>query len=54
MDTRTQQAVDRVYEDLEPYYEWARDEGRFTFMVPGTYICLLIQAQTLPSIISIY
>ncbi|XP_061338204.1 uncharacterized protein LOC133285065 [Gastrolobium bilobum] len=35
MDSRTQPAADRVYEDFEPYYEWAKDEGHFTVMVPG-------------------
>ncbi|MED6168320.1 hypothetical protein PIB30_010653 [Stylosanthes scabra] len=35
MDTKSQAIVDRIYEDFEPYYEWVKDEGCFTFMLPG-------------------
>ncbi|KAL1307785.1 hypothetical protein HN51_049684 [Arachis hypogaea] len=35
MYTKIQPIVDRIYEDFEPYYEWDKDEGCFTFMLPG-------------------
>lgn len=35
MDTKSQPAADRVYEDFEPYYEWDRDEASIDVLLPG-------------------
>lgn len=37
MDTKTQTAADRVYEDFEPPHEWDKNDGRFTVMLPGKH-----------------
>ncbi|XP_019460849.1 PREDICTED: protein RESTRICTED TEV MOVEMENT 2-like [Lupinus angustifolius] len=35
MDTKSQVAAERVYEDFTPYYEWAKDEGSIITLLPG-------------------
>ncbi|KAK7300350.1 hypothetical protein RJT34_11194 [Clitoria ternatea] len=43
--------ADSVYEDFEPYYEWARDQGVFTVILPGfTRDQLKVQVTSKPAL----
>ncbi|KAF1868613.1 hypothetical protein Lal_00036051 [Lupinus albus] len=51
MDQKSQLEADRIYEDFTPYYEWARDEGSITVLLPGYRIDQLkVQVTSKPAL----